>query len=414
MATPDRVVVVGSSVGGVRTAQALRAAGFAGQLTVVGEEDCEPYDKPPLSKQALADDPSATDLGLLRPGGWDGEGIEPRLGVRAVALHPESKRLELADGEQLPYDALIVATGARPRTLAGSEPPLVHTIRTLRDAVSLRTQLLQGGPVVVVGSGFIGAEVAATARQLGLETTVVEAAPHPFARVLGPRVAQLVDDLHVGAGVRVVGDAGVERVETLPDGTAVVHLTDGRRLGAGAVVLGIGVLPNSEWLQSSGVRLDNGVVTDEHCRVAGVDGVYAVGDVANWYDVRSQQHRRVEHWTNAVEQASVVAHNVLHPQDPKMFDTTPYFWSDQHGVKIQMAGRIGPGDDVEVLRCGTAAGDRFVALYSSDGRFSAAVTFGWPRAVVGCRVAWHKCETLEEVRGRIDALSTSVRALSPS
>ena len=404
---PERVVVVGSSVGGIRAAQSLRSAGFTGEVVVVGAEDVVPYDKPPLSKQALSGEQAPGDIALLGEGDWTAEGLEPRLGSAAVALDPSRKHVVLADGELVAYDALVIATGARARTLECGEP-LVHTVRELRDTLSLRERLSHGAPVVVVGSGFIGAEVASTARQLGLDVTIVEAAPEPFSGALGPEVAALVADLHRQAGVSVIGGAAVSKIEPLPDGTGVVHLSDGRRLAAGSVVVGIGVTPNTEWLESSGLPLANGVVTDEHCRVHGSDNVFAIGDVASWFDVRIGQHRRVEHWTNAVEQASLVAHNLLHADDKQPYVRAPYFWSDQHGVKIQMTGRIRSADRVEVLRCATPAGDRTIALYSSGDEFAAAVALGWPRAIVACRRAWESHATRDQVLAQIQSLSTGV------
>ncbi|MGY1815128.1 NAD(P)/FAD-dependent oxidoreductase [Blastococcus sp. SYSU D00820] len=400
-----RVVVVGTSVGGIRTGQALRAAGFDGEVVLVGAEDVAPYDKPPLSKQVLTGDMAAEDIALLGPDGWAGDGLTPVLGRPATGLDAARREVVLSDGERIAYDALVVATGATPRSLPGEGGTFVRTIRELRDSTAIRARMAQGGPVVVVGSGFIGAEVASSARALGLETTIVEALPEPFARVLGPEVAARIAGLHADAGVTVLGGAAVDRIESLPDGTGVVHLADGRRLPAATVVVGIGVVPNTGWLAGSGLDLDHGVRTDEFCRAEGVPGVYAVGDVARWYDVRSGTHRLVEHWTNAVEQANTTAHNLLHPEDLKAHVKAPYFWSDQHGVKIQMVGRITPGDRVELLRFPTATGEKDVALYSSGGAFTAAVVLGWPRAVVACRQAWERGEDLAAVRARLESLS---------
>lgn len=288
------------------------------------------------------------------------------------------------------------------------EGDLVCTVRELRDAAAIRTRFSRGGPVVVVGSGFIGAEVASSARQLGLEATIVEALPDPFGGVLGPEVVARVRHLHAEAGVTVLGSASVARVESLSDGTGVVHLEDGRRLPAATVVVGIGVLPVTDWLEGSGLDLEFGVLTDEFCRASGAPDVYAVGDVARWWDVRSGEHRRVEHWTNAVEQANLVAHNLLNPGELRPHVRAPYFWSDQHSVKIQMVGRIHPDDRVTFLRCTTTAGDKDVALYSRDGGFSAAVVFGWPRAVVACRQAWEQGEDLSQVTARLTGLAAGV------
>jgi phthalate 3,4-dioxygenase ferredoxin reductase subunit len=405
---PERVVVVGSSVGGVRAAQALRAGGFDGDVVVVGSEDVAPYDKPPLSKQLLTGEQSPADIALLGSGGWEGDGLTPVLGRSATALDPAGKYVVLADGERIPYDAVIIATGARPRRITAGVDGLVRTVRELRDSAAIQEQFADGGPVVVVGSGFIGAEVASSARQAGLPTTLLEALPEPFARVLGPEMGARIGRLHADAGVSVLGGAAVERIERLSDGMGVVHLADGRALEAASVVVGIGVVPNTEWLEDSGIPLDRGVLTDEFCRVAGVPDVYAIGDVARWFDVRTGEHRLVEHWTNAVEQANLVAHNLLHPDDRRVHQKAPYFWSDQHGIKIQMVGRISLEDDVALLRYTTSTGDRDVAVYSRDGRFTAAVVLGWPRAVVACRKAWEQAASTDDLLQRLAALGAGV------
>lgn len=404
---PERIVVVGTSVGGIRTGQALRAAGHTGEVVVVGAEDVTPYDKPPLSKQILVGSQTTADISLLGPGGWSGDGLTPMTGRAAVRLDPVGKQVILADGEPVDYDAVVLATGAFPRSIPAPEGDLVCTLRELRDAGAIRERFSRGGPVVVVGSGFIGAEVASSARQLGLDATIVEALPEPFARVLGPDVGARISRLHADAGVTVLGSAAVARVESLADGTGVVHLADGRRLPAATVVVGIGVVPGTGWLEGSGLDLGFGVLTDEFCRASGAPDVYAVGDVARWLDVRSGEHRLVEHWTNAVEQANLVAHNLLHPDDLRPHVKAPYFWSDQHGLKIQMVGRIHPDDRVSFLRCTTTAGDKDVALYSRDGGFSAAVVLGWPRAVVACRQAWERGEDLAQITARLSALATA-------
>jgi NADPH-dependent 2,4-dienoyl-CoA reductase/sulfur reductase-like enzyme len=404
---PRRVVVVGTSVGGIRTGQALRAAGFDGEILLIGAEDVDPYDKPPLSKQLLVGEMTPADIPLLGPGGWAGEGLTPVLGRPAAGVEAAAREVVLADGERIGYDALVVATGAQPRTLPGTDGGLVRTVRELRDSAAIREQFGRGGPVVVVGSGFIGAEVASSARQLGLETTILEALPEPFARVLGSEVGGRVARMHADAGVSVLGSAAVDRIEELPDGSGVVHLADGRRIPAATVVVGIGVVPTSGWLAGSGLDLDHGVRTDEFCRAVGVPGVYAVGDVARWFDVRSGTHRLVEHWTNAVEQANLVAHNLLHHDDLRPHVRAPYFWSDQHGTKIQMVGRLSPEDRVEVLRFTTATGDREVALYSRDGHYTAAVVLGWPRATVACRQAWERGDDVAAVRDRLAALASA-------
>ncbi|MFI6349162.1 NAD(P)/FAD-dependent oxidoreductase [Streptomyces sp. NPDC050560] len=409
-----RVVVVGASVGGVRTAQALRSGGFTGELTVIGAEPVEPYDKPPLSKELLTGERSLAEVSLLRPG--DREAFDLRLGAPATGLDTRRREVRVEGGGRVPYDALVIATGVRPRTLPGPAAGLVHTVRESSDAETLRRSLATGAPVVVVGGGFVGAEVAAAAVAAGCPTTLIEADSTPFARVLGSRVGALLTALHRRGGVRVRAGVPVAGVTGTP-GDLVVTLADGARLAAGTVVVGIGCLPNTEWLAGSGVPLDDGIVTDEYCAVPGLDGVYAIGDVARWYDGRTATHRRVEHWTNAAEQAEAVARDLLRPQRDAQrapCRAAPYFWSDQHGVKIQMVGVASGDDDVEILSCATRTGERRIALYGRGGRFTAAVTFGWPRAAIACRRAWNQAGTLAEVREQVARLAVSVTPLAPA
>ncbi len=403
----DRVVVVGTSVGGIRTAQALRTEGFTGEVLVVGEESAVPYDKPPLSKEILTGARVAADISLLR-GTGPGEEFTLRQGAAAVALDPGRREIRLSDGDRIGYDALVIATGVRPRTLPSEAPESVRTVRELRDGTELAARLATGEPVVVVGGGFVGAEVAASAAALGCQVTVVEAAPAPFSRVLGPRVGALLTALHEAHGVRALTGVAVRGVTARAGGGAVVTLEDGRLLEAGTVVAGIGCAPDTRWLAGSGTPVDDGIVTDEYCAVPGLDQVYAIGDIARWYDRRTATHRRVEHWTNAVEQAGLVARNLTRPADRGHHATTPYFWSDQYGVKIQMVGRTSPGDTVEILRCAIPAGERDVALYSRHGRLTAAVSFGWPRASVVARQAWPKGTEVAEVRSRLAELAGGV------
>ncbi|MEW2548262.1 FAD/NAD(P)-binding oxidoreductase [Streptomyces sp. NPDC047002] len=406
-----RVVVVGASVGGVRTAQALRSCGFTGELTVVGAESGDPYDKPPLSKELLTGTRDRDDIGLLRP--EDAGAFTLRSATRATALDTGRRVLALSDGDELPYDALVIATGVRPRTLPGAAGRLVHTVREAGDSAALRERFAAREPVVVVGGGFVGAEVAASAAAVGCPVTLVEADAAPFARVLGPRVGALLADLHERNGVRVRTGSAVARVEGA-QGDVRVTLADGTAHEAGTVVAGIGCVPDTAWLDGSGVQLVDGVVTDEHCAVVGHGRTYAVGDVARWYDRRTGAHRRAEHWTNATEQAELVARDLLRTGDggPRPHhDTAPYFWSDQHGVRVQMVGSVSPGDRVEVLRCATRAGDRDIAVYERDGSFRAAVSFGWPRACLAARRAWRAADTAEAFRGELARLAASVTPL---
>jgi phthalate 3,4-dioxygenase ferredoxin reductase subunit len=400
---PQRVVVVGTSVAGVRAAQSLRADGFDGELTLIGAETGAPYDKPPLSKEVLSGEQGPGDIGLLR----DGDDFSLRLGSAATALDPGRKVVTLADGDQVPYDALVIATGVRARTPPGTGPELALPVRDLADATALRDRLGTGEPVVIIGGGFIGAEVAAAAAAAGCPVTIVEALPAPFARVLGPEVGALLTELHAAHGVMVLADTPVAGLEPLRE-DALIRLSDGRTLQARTVVAGVGCVPNTEWLTDSGLPVDDGVRTDERCAVRGAADVYAIGDVARWHDRRSGGYRRVEHWTNAVEQASLVAHQILGPGQSRYHASVPYFWSDQYGAKIQMVGRASPGDRVEVARYATSAGDRVAAVYARGGRLTAAVTFGWPRASVAARQAWQRGASADDLRTTLADRSSGV------
>lgn len=400
---PGPVIIVGSSVAGIRAAQALRGDGYDGELTVIGAEADTPYDKPPLSKQILTGEQKPADIGLLR----DGDDFELRLGDPAAGLDPVGKVITLASGDHVGYGTLIIATGVRARAFPGTDPELTVPVRDMKDATRLREQLVSGEPVVIIGGGFIGAEVAAAAVAEGCQATLVETLPAPFSRVLGPEVGSLVTALHTAHGVTVLAGTAVAAVEPAGSG-ALVRLADGRVLEGGTVVAGIGCVPNTEWLEGSGLTLDGGVRTDEYCAVPGAEDVFAIGDVASWSDRASGTYQRVEHWTNAVEQASLVSHQILRPDDPRHHDSVPYFWSDQYGVKIQMVGRAAPGDHVEVARHATKAGMRASALYERDGRLTAAVTFGWPRASVAARQAWQRGATPAELREKLASLANGV------
>lgn len=402
------MLIVGSSVGGIRAGQALRAGGFEGQITVLGAENEQPYDKPPLSKQFLSGDKEETEIGLLGAAGWEGNNLEPRLGVAAKSLDAAAKRVVLENGESIPYDHLVLATGAKARKLLGQNgAPVAYSIRDLDDARELRDRISSGGPVVVVGGGFVGAEAAATASALGAPTTLVEAAEVPFARVLGPAVGQLLTDLHHLNGVTVLAGVGVESVNPQPGGTSLVTLADGRTLEAATVIAGIGVIPNTEWLQDSGLPLRDGVVCDEYCRVEGFPDIYAIGDVARWKHAGTGEYRRVEHWTNAVDQANLVASNILNPLANKAYVPAPYFWSDQYDAKIQMIGEVSLTADVTIREFKVLASHKKVALYSSDGSLTAAVSLGWPRAMVTLRRLWAQGATLQETIGALDELARS-------
>ena len=366
------VTVVGGSLAGVSTVRALRAQGFDGGVTVVGAEPHAPYDRPPLSKGFL----TAPDEPSPEPLVQDDEelGVEWRLGVRATALDPETRTVTLDDGEPLVADAVVLATGARARRLPGTEDLAgVHVLRTLDDARALRAQLGAGGSLVVVGGGFIGAEVASSARSLGLDVTVVEALPTPLAGPLGTSMGAAVAGLHADHGVHLRTGTGVAR---LLGGHRVeaVELADGTRLPADAVVVGIGATPEVAWLGTSGLDVDGGVRTDATCATA-APGVVAVGDCGRAYDVHLGRHVRAEHWTHALHQPATAAATLLGAPAP--YTAVPYVWSEQYGLHVQLAGWTAGADEPTVAH-GSVADRSFVATYERDGHLVAVLGVGAP------------------------------------
>lgn len=368
--------MVGASLAGLSAARSLRKQGYDGRLVVIGDELHRPYDRPPLSKEFLAGTLGETELALET----DDEDLRAEwlLGTRAVGLDRTERTVRLADGHEVRADGVVLATGAAARTLPGSEGLSgVHTLRTLDDARALRDELARGGRLVVIGGGFIGAEVASTAYALGLDVTVVEVAPTPLAGPLGETMGAVVSALHADHGVRLLCGVGVKGLsgETRVD---AVLLEDGRSLPADIVVVGVGASPCVRWLDGSGVELDNGVKCGADGRTS-LAGVVAVGDCANWYDPRAGFHRRVEHWTGARERpdaavAALLAGGAVAPGVPR----PPYFWSDQYGVKIQFVGHAAGADSVTVEA--GAPGDRDVlAVYRRAGDPVAVLGMNQPR-----------------------------------
>lgn len=378
-------VVVGASVAGVRTVQALRSEGFGGHIVLVGAEPDAPYDRPPLSKQFLTGDWDAERFVLFREADAAAAEVELRLGTAADHLDVASRRVVLADGTSLPYDVCVLATGAAARPSPWAARSGVHLLRSLADSRKLRADLERRGPVVVVGGGFIGAEVAAAAKKLGCEVTVVDPLTAPLARAVGAEVGALLSEVHSRHGVATRFGTGVEAIEG-ESGKLRVRLTDGAQLTAGTVVVGIGAVANDGWLASSGLLVEDGVVCDQYCRTVDAPEVYAAGDVARWLHTGRREHVRVEHWTNAVDQAVCVAHNIARPDDLRPYLPVEYVWSDQYDWIIQIVG--GPARATAHHLIGEfAAGQvRGAALYTDDtGQLTGAVTVNWPRALAQCR-----------------------------
>lgn len=378
------VTVVGASLAGLYAAQALRAQGFDGDLVVVGDELHRPYDRPPLSKAFLKGELDETGLWLEDPD--DDLRIDWRLGSRAVSLAASTAEVVLADGERLRSDGVVIATGARARRLPGAgELAGVHVLRTLDDALALRKELVPGARLVVIGAGFIGGEVAATAKALGLEVTIVETMPTPLAGPLGVQMGAVVSGLHERHGVRLrcgVGVAGLRGT----DHVEAVELADGSVIAADVVVAGIGAVPNVEWLAGSGVQLGNGVECDAHGRTT-LPGVVAVGDCAAWHEPRLGRTHRVEHWTGAMERPAIAVSSLLQGADRAAAETlvkVPYFWSDQYDVRIQFAGHSGEADAVTVEEGSVEEGNP-LAVYRRDGIPVAVLGINQTRQFGRCR-----------------------------
>lgn len=382
MSAPSRIAIVGASLAGLRAAEGLRRKGFDGAVTLIGAEPHLPYDRPPLSKDVLRGEQELADIALRDS--LDDLGLDLRLGVRATALDVAGRAVALEGGERVAFDAAVIATGATPRTLPGADGLAgVHVLRTIDDALALRAELERSPRVVVVGGGFIGAEVAAAARHRGLDVVILEALPAPLSRALGDEMGAACAALHADHGVdvrcnvAVEGFMGAGRVEG-------VRLGDGTVEPADVVVVGIGVVPNTGWLEGSGLTIDNGVVCDETLLAA--PGIVAAGDVARWPSRRFATMLRIEHWTNAVEQGLHAAERLLAADDapPPVFDPVPYVWSDQYDTKIMFVGHSRPDDEVLVVN-GSVEDRRFVALYGRAGRVVGALSMNDPRTLMKAR-----------------------------
>jgi NADPH-dependent 2,4-dienoyl-CoA reductase/sulfur reductase-like enzyme len=376
---PRSIAVVGASLAGLRAVEALRREGFDGRLALIGAEPHLPYDRPPLSKQVLAGTLETGQLALRRES-WDELGLDLRLGTRAAGLDLAKRELALAGGERLGFDGLVIATGATPRRLPGG-PTLagVHVLRTLDDALALRAELARGPRVAVIGAGFIGAEVAATCRARGLAVTLIEALPRPLARALPAALGEVIEGLHRDHGVDVRCGAGVARLEGRGRVEAVA-LSDGARVPADVVVVGIGVAPETAWLDGSGLELRDGVICDSTCLAA--PGVVAAGDCARWPNPLFGEEMRVEHWTHAVEQGEAAARRLLAGDgEAAPFAPVPYFWSDQYDRKLQFAGRARADDELHVVQ-GALAERRFVAVVGRAGRLVGAFAMNRPAALI--------------------------------
>jgi NADPH-dependent 2,4-dienoyl-CoA reductase/sulfur reductase-like enzyme len=381
----ERLVVVGASLAGLRAVEAARRCGFTGEVVLVGDEHHLPYDRPPLTKDFLAAGGHEPWL-RTREHLTDELGVGLLLGAPATALDPEARTVTV-DGREIPYSAVVIATGASARTLPGAGGLRgVHTLRTLDDARAVRAALDAGARTVVVGAGLIGSEVAAAARLRGLDVTIVEALDVPLSRSIGPDAGRACAALHQAAGTELRCGTAVAGIDAVGGRVSGVRFDDGSVLPADLVVVGIGVVPNTAWLRGSGVPLhcrDGGVVCDETLWT-GVPGVYAAGDVAHWPNpLFDGALMRLEHWASAAEQAAVAARNALDPTRAAVLSAVPYFWSDWYEHRIQFVGV--PGEDETRLASEELGDDRFLALYRRGDRLVGALAIDRPGQIMKYR-----------------------------
>ncbi|GAA0903609.1 NAD(P)/FAD-dependent oxidoreductase [Pseudonocardia zijingensis] len=389
------VAVIGGSLAGLAAARALREHGFDGRVVVIGAEERLPYDRPPLSKEFLAGAIDVDDLALTTDADAELD-LEWGLGDPAARLDPRERRVVLASGREVAADGVVLATGARARPFPGARLDGVHTLRTVENAIRLRRDLQPGRRLVVIGAGFIGAEVASTAHGAGVEVTVVESDPLPLARVLGAEVGGVCSALHEDNGVRLV--TGVPVSGLGGDGRVrEVRLADGRALSAEVVVAGIGALPNVEWLAGSGVDHDHRGVWTDSAGATNLPQVVAAGDCTFSHCPFAGTELRQEHWTNALQQPAAAVATLL-GREPAARRAAPYFWSDQFGARLQFAGHRLPDDEVEVLD-GDPGDRRFVAGYRRDGELVAVFAMNQPK-LFG---KWRR----QVVPGRATALTAS-------
>jgi NADPH-dependent 2,4-dienoyl-CoA reductase/sulfur reductase-like enzyme len=387
MSKLETIVVVGTSLAGLRAIETLRREGHSGRIVAIGEEPHLPYDRPPLSKQFLKGDWDEDRLALRRDG-VDDLDVEWHLGERACGLDLTSRTVALEGGGRIAYNGLLIATGCAARRLPfGQNLTGVHLLRTLADAKALRADLEGSSHVLIVGAGFIGMEVAASCRERGAEVTVVEPLEAPLLRGLGPVLGRWVGERHAERGVTIrcgigaSGFEGTQRVEAL-------KLTDGSVLPADVVVVGIGATPATQWLEGSGLALEDGVLCDGSGR-ASAENVYAAGDVARWNGARR------EHWTSAVEQGVHAATHLLRGGEIAPLEHVPYVWTDQFDLRLQIAGHIDADAEMHVCH-GALDEERFLALFGKHGSLHGAVGNKRPRQLLATRKLLAAGATLQQ------------------
>jgi NADPH-dependent 2,4-dienoyl-CoA reductase/sulfur reductase-like enzyme len=393
------VLVVGASLAGWRAVETLRSEGFDGKISLIGDERHLPYDRPPLSKQVLAGTWPPEKAVLADKRRSSEHRVHEVLGRRAVHLDAGTRKIELEDGSVLEGDAVVIATGARPRPLPGTEALSqrdgLFTLRTLDDSLALRGAVtaVDAARVVVIGAGFIGAEVASTCAGLGCRVTVLEALDVPLRNVLGPKIGSHFASLHESHGVDLRAGVDVRAIRQAEAGTGdrlVVELEGGEAFPADVVVVGIGVIPETDWLADSGLTIDNGVVCDD--RLFAANGIVAAGDIARWQWRRDggEEQIRIEHWQVAAEAGVAAARNLLAGRaDALAFSPVPYFWSDQYGIRLQVLGSPRGSDEIHIAE-GSPEEGKFLALFGRDDRLRAVAAIGKPRQLMGFRPLLHE------------------------
>lgn len=374
-----RIVVIGASAAGIFAAEGLRRAGFAGQIVVLGDE--APYDRPPLSKQVLLGDWKPDQAILLPQSRLEAIGADMRIGVTCTGMDTAARRVRLSDGGALDYDEVIIASGVRPRTIPGLSGTGVFTLRTTRDSLGLRAAIEARKRLLVVGAGFIGLEVAASARRLGAEVAVIERACDP----LGPRLGGVASDKLLARHRREGVDLrlGVDIASVLRDAEGAVRgveLGDGARIEAPVILVAAGCVPNTDFCDGSAIPVENGILCDSRCRAA--PHVWAAGDVARWYHEDYARHMRIEHRMNASEQGNAVARNIMGADAPYLH--LPFFWSDQYDIKLQLAGEVAPGAET-AIEAGDPAGDSFLQTFRRNGRLAGILSWNAAKALTQAR-----------------------------
>lgn len=372
MAPTATFVIVGAGLAGAKAAEALRDQGFDGRIVLLGDEPHRPYERPPLSKDYLTGK-SEREQVFVHPAAWYEEhDVDLRAGQAVTAIDPAVRRVMLADGGHVGYDKLLLATGAVPRTLPvpGADADGVHYLRRIEDSEQIRDTLATASRVAVIGGGWIGLEVAAAARQADTGVVLLEAAELPLSGVLGPQVAQVFADLHQEHGVDLRCGTQITAITTADGKATGVRLADGTTIGVDAVIVGVGINPNTRLATDAGLRVDNGIVVDATLATS-APGIFAVGDVANAAHPVLGTHIRVEHWANALNQPATAAATMLGRQ--AAYDRLPYFFSDQYDLGMEYTGHVRPGGYDQVIFRGDVAARQFIAFWCNDDHVLASM-----------------------------------------